>query len=196
MQTEEIALGRQLLLTFVAHDTYDVLALLAEWLSAIGTVGAVIVALWLAGRQNRVVAKVHVSVVNLVGRGQSFSGSPEYFQIAVTNSGLRDLVVAGLTWRLGVFSRERVVVVPTDPPLSPRLPHRLSPGDTAHFLFPVAMFAEHSVPTLRGVWRRRWYRAFFRPRLRAGIYVSTGEELLSKPDANVLSLIEGEDPTA
>jgi len=188
-------LGRQDAFRIMSRDTYDLLVLLAEWLSAVGTVGAVVVALWLASHQNRIVARVRVSIANLVERGKTLAESPEYFQISATNTGLRDFVISGIAWRLGIWSRSRIVVVPTDPPLSPRLPHRLSPGDTATFLFPIDMFVEHAVPQLRREWSRRWFRLFLRPRLRAGIYISTGEEMVSAPSASVLRLIQGKSPS-
>jgi hypothetical protein len=164
----------------IGHDMFDVLTLLATWFSALGTVGAVIVALYFSLRETRQRLRVHGSIVNVVGMGQTLAGAPEYFNLSVTNEGHRDAVINGIQWKVGVIKVRRYVQIPSGPPLSPTLPHRLAPGASANFMFPSATFVKETLSI---------YKHSLRPlldrKLRVGVWLSTGEDFVVRPDPTV-----------
>lgn len=171
--------------------TYDVLMLLATWFTAIGTVGAVIVALRMARTQNRPSLAVRVTYGSLVTVGLPNAPTPEYLSIRVVNDGFRDAVIQGVLWKIGIMKRARFVQMPPSPPLAPLVPHRIAPGDSAIFLFDRASF-EKNANNLREALATQPLRWLVGERVFAGVLISTGDEFLVKPDTLVMKWLRGE----
>ena len=100
-------------------------SMLAEWLGAVGTVSAVIVALWLALRAGRVRLKLRVEVYRLEG-----DPKPRAIIWSVTNTGDRRVTIEQVGFRI---RQPRVPgdnrAMPRDQP--PCVPRILHPGDHA-----------------------------------------------------------------
>lgn len=71
----------------------------ADWFSAIGTILAVWVSLWLARQASLPKARITASVMRKVG--ESGLGS-EFLGIQIANVGDRPFIVTGLMWRAGL----------------------------------------------------------------------------------------------
>ena len=71
-------------------------------LTAIGTLSAVIVSLWLALRDSRIRLKVHVGIRKIFFERKIYEHpglEPDFLDIAVTNVGRRVVTVTGLLWK-------------------------------------------------------------------------------------------------
>lgn len=169
--------------------TRELISVIAESLTAIGTVGAVIVALWLANRQSRPALRVRACFVSMVTLGQNVADSPEYFQISVVNAGYQDVVINGLQWTVGVIRKRHLIQIPELPPLAPRLPHRLPPRETTTFLFPKAEFLANFAKLIPARHSGLLGKLLARP-VRAGVYLSTGEYFLVPPASAVLDELD------
>src|SRR5688572_17908988 len=89
---------------------------LATWLSAIGTIAAVVVALYLARARDRITLRLHAYTILLFSPGND--EVPEFVSIEVTNVGRRTATVSQIGWRFGVLrKRHAVQIAETTPEL-------------------------------------------------------------------------------
>ena len=90
------------------HTITDWLHLLPEWLTAIGTLSAVIVALYLARRDKQIRCVASAAVYVMLGPGIP---AEEFVQVTVINIGTRGFTVSGISWRTGILKKDRKSVV-------------------------------------------------------------------------------------
>jgi hypothetical protein len=138
----------------------------AEWLSAIGTIAAVIVALYLARRDSRIRLKVVVGIRRILQHG--VKERPEFFNIEVTNMGRRPANIINLVLRDGLRFRVRrvglgcqIVMIPPANEWSSRVPITLSDGERADYFVPWPEFEGLNGERMRGLFAGRlgWIRA-------------------------------------
>jgi hypothetical protein len=150
------------------------------WLSAIGTLLAVIVSLWLTRQDSRIRLKVRVGIRKvLIERKvyQTPGDEPDFLIIAVTNIGRRVVTVVGLLWKNRLIRRTRFQF-PGEAPLSAQIPVRLQDGDEANFTISMSALVKNGSAVFRPlVPRPRMLTIRF---LRMMIRTSTGE-LVSAP---------------
>ena len=102
------------------------------WLSSIGTIAAVIVALYLARRIENVRLKVEVGLMGvLIGNGKP---SQEHVSIIVTNLGERPVTINTVSWAVGKGKKRRFAIQTLNSPFSAQYPVELAHGKSAHFL--------------------------------------------------------------
>jgi len=113
----------------------------AGWLSALGTLLAVVISLYLAFRDYRVRLRVKVGLRKiLVGTGTHIvKDAPDFIVIAVTNLGRRPAKVTGLFWKNLLRPRRWAHQLPGDQ-FSAQIPAQLSDGDEADFTISLAQF--------------------------------------------------------
>jgi hypothetical protein len=177
----------------VTRDTYDWLMLAAQAFSAIGTVGAVIVAIGLARRQNRPSVQATVNLVHLVATGQRAGDGPEFLKISAVNDGFRDVVITNIGWQLGHLRKRHFIQLPAANPFTAQVPKKLGPGERADFLFPKDEFRSNNTTLRDEIEQSRLIRGHTK-RLRAVVFLSTGEHFFATPDAHVLALFQPQAP--
>jgi hypothetical protein len=95
-------------------------------LTAFGTVGAVIVALWLAGRQRTEVIRACAGERLIIRMGMRADEGTPIINVEVTNLTLRPVTVSNIGWRVGIFRGQRFVQIPDyRDPLTFKLPTKL-----------------------------------------------------------------------
>jgi hypothetical protein len=122
------------------RETWRFINTFAPWFSALGTLTAVIVSLYLARRAARLHVRTSLSIINVVNPGQELAQAPEFLQIAATNHGDRDAVIRGIMWKQRWPKRKMWVQFPPANPYSTKLPARLTFGEEAQFLFDTSTF--------------------------------------------------------
>ena len=150
----------------------------AGWVSAFGTIAAVIVALYLARRDSRIRLKVAVGLRLLLQQG--VQGRPEFFAIEVTNLGRRPASIVNLVLRDGLRLRvkrfrfgRQMVMMPSAHPWSSRVPTTLNDGERANYLLPWPEYERLNGKEARALFGGRLGR--IRARLfRAGVTTSAG----------------------
>lgn len=113
------------------------------WIASIGTVAAVVVALWLAQRDRRPSLELRITHVLMIS---GYGGpTPEFISVRITNKGIRPATIEGIGWRSGWFVRlpflkRKEAIQRTDLyAANPSMPIELADGDVANFLIPVVL---------------------------------------------------------
>jgi hypothetical protein len=156
----------------------------ANWLSAIGTLAAVVVALYLAYRASR--PKVQLSVRHRIVIEPGNNGTtPEFVMFKVVNAGDRPVRITQIGWKVGLFCK-RYAVQMYEASLSIKLPVDLSQGQEASWMVPLAARDEP--------WLTYFAKAMLMPNyrtacftLRGCAYSSIGHAFMTKPEGNLLS---------
>ena len=163
-------------MNFWSHETWQFINTFAEWLSAIGTIIAVWVALYLAGRDRRLHLMLQAS--HEIRMVENTRGLEDTISITVTNIERRTATITRVYWKVGIFKKE--IFFPRSSGLlndSSSVPQELRDGEQAHyryltkdFLRTVAEF-RHSYPHVsRGIFRLSWVRS-----IRIGVETSSGK---------------------
>ena len=166
--------------------SFDRWTLAANWLSAIGTNAAVIVALWLAIRSGRSKMRVRAEIVSIVTAGEKLTESDRYFSISAVNTGNSDIVVTNVGWTIGFWSKSHFAQLLLVDELNSRLPKKLSPGEAADFYFPLELFRENKKP-LAESWQSGIFSLVVARRIRVGVFLSNGTQHEVKPGRPVLA---------
>lgn len=171
----------------VSKSHWDLINSFSNWLSAIGTIAAVIVSLWLASRAWRLQAKVSVGhriIIQTGARGEY----PEIMVFQIVNTGERPIRVKSIGWRTGIFRWKRFAPQMHDQQQSSPLPIELSHGQEASWIVPLN-------PGDDG-WMIKFTDKMLKPRLRyacatlrAEFHTSIDHTFSIKPEAGLLRRI-------
>ena len=131
------------------RETWDFINSFAPWFSALGTLCAVLVSLYLASRTSRHRVRVSCSIVRTIPTGQRLGDGAEFLQIRVVNRGSLEVVVSGIMWKQRGFRRQSYVVFPPDDPYSTKVPAKLQYGDQALFFFLTKILPDKDIFALR-----------------------------------------------
>ena len=104
---------------------------IGTWFASIATIAAVIVALYLAKKDERVRIKVNA---NLMSRFQAPTiVEHEFLSIRVTNLGARPVEIVVVGWCIGKGKKKKKFIQTFGNPESTAIPARIPHGGTAHF---------------------------------------------------------------
>jgi hypothetical protein len=166
------------------------LELIAEYLTAVGTVGAVIVALYLSRKDRREKISVSPAIHYFVQEGQKFGEGIRLYGLTATNVGFATLTVQNLCWRVGIFrktvlytARPNTADWPTEQP-----PKTLRRGDWLTVQVPEGRFIDGLAELLKQVNRHPFPRLALRS-LRAGVETSTKKRFFARPNWDVTKII-------
>jgi hypothetical protein len=117
------------------------------WLSAFGSLAAVVVALWLASRDWRIRLKVRVGIRKILAQGRAYkiAEEPDFLIISVINVGRRVATITGLLWK-NRLARRYLFQMPGEAPISAQIPARLQDGDEADFVILLSGFLNDTDP--------------------------------------------------
>lgn len=147
-------------ITFLGLDKahWDFINSFANWISAFGTVGAVVVSLWLAFRPERLSLKVTAGVRVVIVPGAQ-GPLPRYITITAINRGRRLAKVTGIGWTFGgksKRSRRDLFQMPGDQRdgMSSPIPVMLDDGQQAQWMFEMASWLEQAHKIYTRDWRK------------------------------------------
>jgi hypothetical protein len=178
---------------FQGRDWYELATLIFSAISSVGTLGAVVVALWLARREAKPRLRLRVGVFTAPEYGQRFIDGRRVLLVNVANVGSREVQIQGWYWRIGyrfggLFARTSAWVNTLEPEVgSISLNHILPPGHSGKLIFDYEQFYAKSSPMLAKFPTRRWFRL----PVFVGIGVSSGEEWWEKLDYEEIQRIAG-----
>jgi hypothetical protein len=104
----------------------------APWLSALGTLGVVVLSLWLARRGSPILLKVRAGHRLLAGQGMDHI--PEYLFIGVVNVGIRKARITGVGWKIGWLKKQHAIQMLDNNLFSSSIPVDLDESQEAQFL--------------------------------------------------------------
>ena len=156
------------------------------WLSSIGTIAAVIVALYLARRTERVRLRIQVGLrVMIVGDG---SPPEDHLSIEVTNLGERPVTINSVGWAIGKRKQRRFGFQTLSGHHSDQYPAELQHGKTARF-----MVSFRATPQ----WMTDFARGFVKDlsdgslrTLAALVNTSVGQTIEVKPEKELLQKLK------
>ena len=108
----------------------------APWLSAIGTIAAVMATIYFAWRGQRIRLNISAGHRLIVGQGTP-EPFPEYLAIKVVNTGYRDANITNIGWKVGLFKKQYAVQSIVQNTYSSKLPILLREGDEANYFIPI-----------------------------------------------------------
>jgi hypothetical protein len=145
----------------------------ADWLSALGTIAAVITALYLARRDSRISLRVLAGIRMLLGGNLPTDRVHEFVCLEITNVGRRQARVSNIYFRDGFPWGSKFVMIPPKNIFSSAVPIMLADGETASYVIPVEEFEQ-----VNQGWLKKHFagtRGRVRARLfRAGVVASAG----------------------
>jgi hypothetical protein len=148
----------------------------AGWLSALGTIAAVITALYLSRKEHRVNLEVSAGVRIFFGQGVP---QQKYLYVEVVNIARRPATVTTVCWTAGPFRKQQYWWDVPQNRFSSVLPVTLVDGETARWMMPLeelpANFAEIAGAELSGLSRRMRVRS-----VKVTVSTSTGEDFHSR----------------
>lgn len=154
------------------EHTYRLLEIGGNWLSGLGSLSAVLVALYLARAQRAVRLKINAGARLIITPGRGQDG--EVVDISVANVGDRPVEITNVLWKMGVLRRRCAVQVTGSAMDSLKIHGRLEPGNRGSFYIELD-------PSDRENWVRRCaqdmpkhFRAVWLRRLKVGIATAVG----------------------
>lgn len=119
--------------------------LLFNALTSLGTLAAVIVALYLARREGKDRIRARVGERAILGHPKQPNDPLPVINAEVTNISLHAVTITSLGWTIRVFRKQHFVQVPdwTDP-LTFKLPTKLEYGERAHYNLPREEFFKNA----------------------------------------------------
>ncbi len=116
-------------------DTWRFINSFAPWLSALGTMAAVITSLYFARKDKRVRLEVSAGHRIIISQGAS-KPFPEVLNIRIVNIGHRDVQLTNIGWKVGIFKKRFSVQTTIQDRISSQLPIRLKDGEEANYYIP------------------------------------------------------------
>jgi len=165
------------------RETWRFINTFAPWLSAVGSLAAVVVSLYLARRNTRLDLRVFPALARVGIPGQKNTWE-NFFQIRVVNHGGRDAVVNGVGWWWRGFPRRNWLHLPPDNVYSAQVPKKLAFGEEACVLYPLATFNRDAAPLLKHI-AAAWFPEVSVRLIRVGVFTSTGQQFRVPLDAHL-----------
>ena len=153
-------------------ETWRFINTFAPWLSAIGTISAVVVSLYLAQSEKPVRLEVRAGHRIIIDPGRK-DEPPEFLYIGAINTGHRVVTITNVGWKLGLFKKRHGMQIVQKDLYSSGVPVQIDDGEEAKWLIPLGR---------RDNWIERFSREFLQPRprwnlfwLRLQIHTSVGK---------------------
>lgn len=174
----------------VSDKEFKFLELLIQGVAALGTVAAVVAALWLARRDWSVRLRVRAGVRRIVLAGQPIKEAPEFVTVSVTNLGRRVVEVTSVFFKPPLLGNGDFLMTPPENPWSGSIPTRLEEGETVSLHFPLPGFDEElrKIAGACGPGILGWYRRRY---LRIGAFTSVERGAAERVEKGLRDRIEG-----
>ncbi len=118
------------------ESTWTFINSFAPWLAGIGSILAVIGALYLARRNDEIRLKMKATVGTVFGY---IPNKPPYEEevvhISITNLGRRTAIVDKVYFKCGFFKKQYMILMPSAHSQSSRIPTRLNDGGAASYIY-------------------------------------------------------------
>ncbi len=162
----------------------------AQYLIAVGTVGAVIVALYLSRKDRREKISVSAAIHYFVPPEQTMAESIRFYGLTATNVGFATLTVQKLCWRVGIFRKKVLYMIPPEPVECPteRLPKTLRRGDWLTIQLPEQQFIDGLHALLEQVNTHPFSSLALRS-LQTGVETSTKKRFFARPNWDVTKIL-------
>ena len=157
----------------LSQISWELINSLATWLSAIGTLAAVVTSLYLARRDAKIDLIINAGIRSLVLGGKV--QATDYIYLNITNRGRRGARVTQLYWKTGFLWKRTYIWIPQQNDLSARIPVKLSDGDEAIFMSSLIDF-ESSLSEIANNALSGWFSGLKSRFIRVGVCTSSDDQ--------------------
>ncbi|MFQ5852936.1 MAG: hypothetical protein ACE5JU_20440 [Candidatus Binatia bacterium] len=166
------------------QETWKFINSFAPWLAAIGTVAAVITALYLARKDARIQLKVRALIRFVAIVGTDLGPGPDYVSVEVSNVGRRVATVTYIYWKTGIFRKKNYVWLVPQNPYSANIPVKLHDGEQATFMDLMTQF-ERGIKKFAEEDLSGWASGLKGRFVRVGVGTSTGDRFEALVDKSL-----------
>jgi hypothetical protein len=121
----------------------------APWFSALGTVSAVILSLYLTRKNITLSLSISAGVRAIASLGTIEKKHPEYCVISVVNTGFRKVYLTSICWEIGFLKKKLFTYLIKDVQIGDKIPKTLESGETASFFIPLEDFIKSFSPEFK-----------------------------------------------
>lgn len=169
-------------------ETWRFINTFAPWLSAMGTLIAVITSLYLARRGDRLALKISLGVRMIAVRGGGPEHGKEVIWLSATNVGRRAATITNLHWQPFPWRKQGLIWLVPENAYSSTFPITLTDGQMANYVLESNKFRKNFIDFARahyvGIFGLLWLRL-----LRIKVYTSTGAVFGAKPEKPLRQLL-------
>jgi len=162
--------------------SWELINSLATWLSAIGTLAAVVTSLYLARRDAKIDLMINAGIRMLVLGGKVQAS--DFVYLNITNLGRRGATITQLYWKTGIIWKKTYVWIAQQNDLSARIPVKLSDGDEAIFMSTL-IDIESSLSKIANDALSGWFGGLKARFIRVGVCTSTGDQFEKRLEKNL-----------
>lgn len=165
--------------------TLNLILAISSTITAIGTLSAVILSLYLARRDRNINIDISTNITRqIILAEEPIPDENEYLSFSVTNIGFRDATITNISWKMGLFDKKYFMqIFDFSNPYITRLPAKLEDGDQANLFVKVDELRQNKDflnEIYSGPLKRIWFYFF-----KVMVSTSTGEEFSSRPNQRV-----------
>lgn len=174
-------------------ETWRFINSFAPWLSAIGTILAVITSLYLARTSRRIRLQVRAGRRTIVGQGFA---STDVVSILITNRGHRVATIQSIGWKIGFFRKQHFLQIPDVPTFSAKLPQKLEDGESASYVFSMNPGQRNNwVEQFKPVISKYKFPQMAAFSMKVQVHTSVGKTFEARIERNLRVLLTGEKKT-
>lgn len=149
-------------------ESYSISSLIAQWATAIGTIGATIVALHFARRDRKVRINIICNIATLII--PTTTKKKEIITITVTNLGYREIIIDHLYWKLPFDKVIQYHLYNPTMIIANTIPINLAEGQVGNFPIEIEDFAETAKKFIKSI---KLSPILFSRFIRFGVYITT-----------------------
>jgi hypothetical protein len=172
----------------VAKETWQFVNTFAPWLSAFGTIAAVITALHLARRADKIQLQLRVGIRIVAVQGGGGDHGREYVWVSITNLSRRKANITHLFWKPVPWRKSGLIWIAPQNQYSSKFPITIDDGESANYALPVDEFRERfrdrASEMFSGFVGNVWLIT-----LRFCASTSTGDTFYQRPEAELRALL-------
>lgn len=156
-----------------------------EWLSAIGTLLAVIVALYFSRKRSKISCLVESNISKIIEQDES--NSIDVISISIVNIGTRAFTIHSIYWQYGMIKKKLFFQPPTLSNYSTELPKNISDGEEVNIYIPIKIF--HKLINESRIYFRNYLfiKKYF---LKIVVYTSTRKRIIKRVGKSIRSEIK------
>lgn len=172
----------------IAKETWQFVNTFAPWLSAFGTIAAVVTALYLARRADKIRLQLRVGIRMVAVRGGGEDHGKEYVWVSITNLGRRKAHITHMFWKPVPWRKSGLIWIAPENQYSSKFPTTIDDGESANYVLPVEEFKERFKERAQDFFAG--FAGSIRLRtLRFCVSTSTGDTYYQRPEAELRALL-------
>lgn len=172
----------------MAKETWQFVNTFAPWLSAFGTIAAVITALWLARRADKIRLQLRVGIRMIAVQGGVGDHGKEYVWVSITNLRRRKAHITHMFWKPVPWRKSGLIWIPPENQYSSKFPTTIDDGESANYVLPIEEFRERFEDRARELFAGLVGGIRLKT-LGFCVSTSTGDTFYQRPEAELRALL-------